>query len=58
LRGYPCHKKVAAYGRFGSVSGAKAANKKIKSSKIATRYLLIFPFLPIIGKKGTSAFFI
>jgi hypothetical protein len=40
------------------VSGAKAAEKKIKSSKIATRYPLIFPFLPFIGKKGTFTFFI
>jgi len=49
-------KKVAAYGRFGSLSRAKAAEKKIKSSKIVTRYPLIFPFLPIIVKKGTSDF--
>jgi hypothetical protein len=58
LRAILAIKKVAAYGRFGSVSGAKAAEKKIKSSKIATRYPLIFPFLPFIGKKGTFTFFI
>jgi uncharacterized protein (DUF2267 family) len=29
LQGYHCHKKVVAYGRFGSVSSAKAVEKKM-----------------------------
>jgi len=50
LQGYHCHKKVVAYGRFGSVSRAKEVEKKIKSSKITSRDPLTFPFFPFICK--------